>query len=100
MQVIVQRWIESEHGWGTRSDGLSIHFSLEQRKEYIDRYWDRLKQIYGPNVPFEYSRPESGPIEMTIITEGADEFVLRNVLAGTSFRVWDDNPAWLRKKLK
>ena len=97
MEVLVQSWIESEAGWGIRPDGISIHFSKESLKEYVDAYWDRMQKTYGSRTPHEYSRPEGEPVIMTVIHEGADERVLANVLAGKDFRHWENNPKWLKK---
>lgn len=34
-QVIVQKWEESERGWGTRPDGYSIHPDDAARKRFM-----------------------------------------------------------------
>ena len=97
MEVIVQHWIESEAGWGIRPDGIAIHASQEKLEEYNRNYFDRLYKLYGSSVPYEYSRPGGDtPIKMRVISDGADERILQNVLAGTSFRHWCSNPSWLK----
>lgn len=53
MKVVVQRWLESERGWGTRPDGVSIHLNDADRQEYINRYWGSMPDY----TPDEYSRP-------------------------------------------
>ena len=55
--VVVQEWLESERGWGTRPDGYSLHLSEEDRKEYIAAYWE----IMPDHAPNEYSRPTGDP---------------------------------------
>ena len=51
--IVVQKWEESERGWGIRPDGFSIHPSMEALKKYIERYWDGMPD----SAPDEYSRP-------------------------------------------
>lgn len=97
MEVIVQAWLESEQGWGSRPDGVSIHFTEEQHKTYIDKYWDKLQEVHGNSTPHEYSRPEGEPVKMIIVREDADESVLALALAGKSIRRWENNPKWLKK---
>lgn len=61
-EVIVQKWEESERGWGTRPDGFSLHLTDADRKSYIEEYWDRM-----PNsIPDEYSRPNGTPYKATV----------------------------------
>jgi hypothetical protein len=72
--VIAQNWVESERGWGTRPDGISIHRTEQERADYVKRYWDGM-----PNtVPDEYSRPEGDPYRLPLTLE-------TNTLIG-----WDD----------
>lgn len=53
MIVVVQRWEESERGWGVRPDGYSIHPDIAARNQYVKEYWATM-----PNeIPDEYSRP-------------------------------------------
>ena len=55
--LIVQKWEESERGWGTRPDGYSLHLSQQALAAYVDDYWARM-----PNeTPDEYSRPSGTP---------------------------------------
>lgn len=55
--LIVQKWEESERGWGTRPDGYSLHLCDEDRKAYIRDYWNSMPD----EVPDEYSRPDGLP---------------------------------------
>lgn len=51
-------WTESERGWGSRSDGTTLHVSLEEAKKYIREYWEReRKRNSTGNVPECYSFP-------------------------------------------
>ena len=55
--VVVQKWEESERGWGVRPDGYSLHIDEAQRKRYIDAYRAEM-----PNTaPDEYSRLSGTP---------------------------------------
>jgi len=63
--VVKQDWIESERGWGIRPDGCSLHFSLEDHKEFVKEYWDRMPD----EVPDEYSRPSGEPYVVMVDEE-------------------------------
>lgn len=56
-EVIVQKWEESERGWGTRPDGFSLHLSEADRQAYIEAYWAGMPD----STPDEYSRPDGKP---------------------------------------
>lgn len=56
--VIVQKWEESERGWGCRPDGYSLHITEDDRKAYIKDYWDGMPE---GEAPYEYSRPDGSP---------------------------------------
>ena len=62
----VQKWEESEAGWGTRPDGYTLHRSKADIEVYLKAMRDReAAQGYGKhNVPTEYSRPCGDPYEM------------------------------------
>jgi hypothetical protein len=62
IKVIVQKWEESERGWGTRPDGYSIHRTEEERQKYVDAYWKEMPD----RAPAEYSRPCGTPYEAEI----------------------------------
>jgi len=57
-KVVVQKWEESERGWGVRPDGYSIHLTDADRHAYINKYWDSMPKSF---VPDEYSRPSGTP---------------------------------------
>lgn len=62
MKLYMQYWVESERGWGIRPDGSSIHFSLENLKDYInDIYCNRDDEV--PNI---YERTCGDPIEIEV----------------------------------
>jgi hypothetical protein len=51
--VLCQPWWEKERGWGERPDGWTMHATPEDRKAFIDAYWERMPDV----VPDEYSYP-------------------------------------------
>lgn len=57
VSVIVQKWEESELGWGVRPDGYTIHLSEPDRSSFIEDYWGNMPK----GVPDEYSRPSGSP---------------------------------------
>lgn len=56
--VIVQKWEESECGWGSRPDGYSIHLTEADRVAYLKAESDSR---HDEVVPDEYSRPDGTP---------------------------------------
>ena len=100
MIVCVQRWTESECGWGQRPDGLSIHFSEDQHTEYIKAHEARLVKRYGLEVPPEYDFPDGRPYMAKIIQEKLDddgESIVKCVLANKSFRTYKNSLPWLEE---
>ena len=63
--VVVQKWEESELGWGTRPDGFSLHLNEEARSAYVREYWKKMPEY----PPEEYSRPYGTPYFTTVSEE-------------------------------
>lgn len=64
--VWMQRWEESEAGWGIREDGMSLHLTKESATDYIEQiYSDR--DPTGP-VPHEYSRRDGEAIQVELLS--------------------------------
>jgi hypothetical protein len=61
MKVLVQKWEESEAGWGVRPDGFSLHINDADRLAYIEQHWAWYRERYGSKVPEEYDRPSGTP---------------------------------------
>jgi hypothetical protein len=61
-KVVVQKWEESERGWGCRPDGYSIHPDEAARRRYVDAYWADMPD----ETPDEYSRPNGTPYEAEV----------------------------------
>lgn len=83
IRVLIQKWEESERGWGTRPDGYSIHPSEEARSSYVKAYNDALPA----EAPDEYERPSGAPywVEMDV-TPFIDGVVVKEL--GTCIRVY------------
>ena len=66
-QVILREWMDVETGWGERSDGVSLHMTIEDYNNYVRKYWDSLPK----EVPYEYSKPclFGGPTEICVSQE-------------------------------
>jgi len=60
--VTVQKWEESERGWGVRPDGYSLHIDDVQYKLFIAAYWATMPK----DAPDEYSRPSGTPYMATV----------------------------------
>lgn len=68
MIVWVQKWEETETGWGVRPDGYSIHLTLEDIGHYVAgmRETEAKLGYSRANPPPEYSRPSGDPYEADI----------------------------------
>lgn len=54
---LVQKWFESERGWGQRPDGWSLHRNRDELDAYVKAYWDSMPLV----APDEYSAPDGEP---------------------------------------
>ena len=64
-EVVVQKWEESESGWGTRPDGFSLHLTDADRAAYERDYWAKMPD----EAPDEYSRPAGTPYRAKVDAE-------------------------------
>jgi hypothetical protein len=64
-KVILQIWEVSERGYGTRSDGCSIHTDSENRNNYIKSIYDSR----GDMVPNTYDKIIGSELEAFIDDE-------------------------------
>ena len=80
--VIVQKWEESERGWGVRPDGYSIHRSMEALGKYLKNYWDSMPD----EAPDEYSRPSGKPYPADV-----DLGSFENLDNRDGIRYWSNN---------
>lgn len=79
-KVVVQKWEESERGWGTRPDGFTMHLTDNDRQTFIDEYWSKMPD----KIPDEYSRPNGTPYEAHV--EGATYDAIKKSKNG----IWGD----------
>ena len=82
--VVVQKWEESELGWGVRPDGYSLHLSEAGRDAYINRYWESMPD----SAPQEYERPCGSPYLADVPEEVAAKIRASN--DGFGYRVYDN----------
>lgn len=69
-RVVIQKWEESEAGWGTRPDGISIHTTMEECKKFRTQFWENEKKRNPSGVtPNEYSREDGEPFEVIIVSD-------------------------------
>lgn len=86
LRVVVQKWEESERGWGTRPDGYSVHLTDDDRQAYIDEYWASMPD----EAPAEYSRPHGTPYEAEIAPDKREDF-LAEITDKKGLRFYDRN---------
>ena len=91
-RLVIQKWEESERGWGERPDGYSVHKSEEDRVQFIDEYWARMKVAYK-GVPDEYERPCGKPYECEVSDISDEQFKLLEESSHgiRQYRVGDNN---------
>ena len=61
-QVVAQKWVESERGWGVRPDGYTLHITSADRDQYIRQYWNQMPDA----TPEIYSRPDGEPFIISV----------------------------------
>lgn len=85
--IVVQKWEESERGWGCRPDGWTMHLTMEARDAYVVLYAKRqdaqFKSQGGHGVPDEYTRPSGTPYPMDV-----DEETYNKIAAAEDKTIW------------
>ena len=79
--AFLETWTESEAGWGSRSDGATIHLTREDYKKYIERYWSKMPD----KTPSEYVRNDSN-LKEVVISESLYKKVKKSE---DGIRLWD-----------
>lgn len=65
--VIAQAWEESERDWGVRSDGASLHKTLEDCAAFRHEFWAKEREDNPSGIaPDYYSRESGKPHEIEI----------------------------------
>jgi hypothetical protein len=89
-EVVYVSWIETERGWGVRSDGCSLHLTKEDFKGFVEQYWSKMPD----DVPDEYSRPAGGP-EIAYVTQKLYKKIQES---DKGIRLWKDEEGELVEK--
>lgn len=84
--VVVQKWEESERGWGVRPDGYTLHKSMADRDAFVEAFWKDQKKLLGEEVPDEYTRVSGEPY----LADVSDE-VFARIEGGGDWR-YDEAP--------
>lgn len=85
-KAFMMSWIESERGWGTRPDGVSLHVSAEAYQTFLDAHWGTMPDGAAPEC---YSRPDSMTgkvVEVDVV----DEALFAELTAAQSMRFYKD----------
>lgn len=67
--VVVQKWEETERGWGCRPDGWTMHLTEEDRAAFVKEFWARQRKLLGEETPYEYTRESGSPYIMDVDEE-------------------------------
>lgn len=79
----IETWTESERGWGTRPDGISIHKSKEDYQIYMEKFCKEQSS----EVPDEYSRADS----KLRVANISDRLYEKMTLSKNGIRIWQHN---------
>lgn len=83
----VQKWEESERGWGTRPDGYTLHMLREDVVGFLVDMRAKERESYGGATPDEYSRPDgSEPYEWL-----CEDAALIEKVRASSCGIWGPN---------
>lgn len=85
--IVVQKWEESEAGWGCRPDGWTMHLNVEAHAKYMKDFSDRQAADYAKTrtVPAEYTRPDGNAYPMDV-----DEETYEKVKAAKGKYIWGE----------
>ncbi len=81
---VIETWTEYERGWGSRPDGVSLHFAGIDNKNFVEKFIADRKAKYGKSVPDEYSSND-GNVTAVYISESLYE---RLEDAKEDFGIW------------
>jgi hypothetical protein len=86
-EVWVQKWEESEAGWGVRPDGYTFHIRREDIDAFLKDLRDREFETHGGATPPEYSRPSGDPY-LAILSGDSDGAAIEAKLLASSHGIW------------
>lgn len=62
--IVMDTWTEYERGWGSRPDGMSIHLSVADHKEFVDEFNKNHNNL--PSAPDEYTTADNRPTAIDV----------------------------------
>ena len=89
--VYIEYWTESEKGWGTRPDGISMHKSKKDYEIYLEKYWKEQPE----ETPSEYSRPNKSQRVASV----SDELFSKLNESENGVRVWQQELKKLNEEI-
>ena len=84
MFVWVQRWYESERGWGKRPDGFTVHLTRKDIDTFMKNMRAREREIYKGAIPDCYSNFDGKPYQAEL--DDDDPLIVR--LEASECGVW------------
>lgn len=85
--IVVQKWEESEAGWGTRPDGWTMHLNAAAHAAYMKKHREDQEEDYRKTgrVPHEYTRPDGSAYLMDV-----DEETYEKIKASKNKTIWGE----------
>lgn len=85
--IVVQKWEESEAGWGCRPDGWTMHLNAAAHEAWMERHRKAQEEDYRTTgkVPHEYTRPDGSPYVMDV-----DEETYERIKTAPHKMVWGE----------
>lgn len=83
-------WTESERGWGQRPDGVSLHLTQEDAKDYISKHWEEEKKSNaGGGTPDIYVRNDFSEGKLVVINAKCH----KDLVKAKSLHFWQNSVA-------
>ena len=85
--IVVQKWEETERGWGCRPDGWTMHLNVAAHAAYLKAREAEHKADYARTgvVPDEYTRPSGTAYPMDV-----DEATYNKIAAAPNQTIWGE----------
>lgn len=90
LAIILQRWEESERGWGTRPDGYTLHLTNSDRDKFVEAFNKKHNNL--PEAPESYTRTTGGPQPVSVVKDGY--FHRQLVKEKTKHGIWGNPSSW------
>jgi len=89
--IVIEEYIESERGWGQRSDGYSVHLTMEDYKAYLaERVAAERKLNPSGDVPECYVRACGSPVTKDVEAKLYRKLVKLKKEGEYGMRVWSE----------